>query len=308
VFEIGKNFHIIHMNDDLVKLDRWYDDVFSVDRFMDNQFSDDLKRYGSLVLIGDLCIEPMAPSLDVEGWDQAPVGRFFRRFGQRWHSIAWYMPTKEDLQQCFQSLVDADVRVLGGTGVPAKEEAPQGAMFTHPRDTITQLEFMVGPQPGVQSGLADPRFGDGFDPARWTAHPLGVTKSSHVTLTVRDQDRGKGIYGDLLGGTLLHEGPQKLNGTQSSFYKVGHDLVVELATPQEETSPIGADMVSNGEGIYSVTFQVKDLEAAERYLDSKGVKTTVNDGTTLVTDPATTFGAQMNFTTWEIPNDPRPRW
>jgi catechol 2,3-dioxygenase-like lactoylglutathione lyase family enzyme len=306
VFEIGKNFHIIHMNDDLVKLDRWYDDVFAVERFMDNQFSDALKRYGSLVLIGDLCIEPMAPSLDVEGWDQAPVGRFFRRFGQRWHSIAWYVPTKEDFQACFEELTAGGVRVLGGTGIPANGEAPQGAMFTHPRDTITQLEFMVRPETG--GGLADPRFIEGFEPSRWTEHPLGLTKSSHVTLTVRDQARGKAIYGDLLGGTLLTEGEQALNGTQSAFYSVGEDLVIELATPLEDTSTIGADVVSNGEGIFSVTYQVKDLEATERYLATKGVKAAVNDGTTLLTDPATSFGVVMGFTTWEIPNDPRSAW
>jgi catechol 2,3-dioxygenase-like lactoylglutathione lyase family enzyme len=297
------------MNDDLTQLDAWYDDVFAVDRWMDHQFSDGLKRYGSLVQVGDLCIEPMAPSMDVEGWDRAPVGRFFRRFGQRWHSIAWYVPTKEDFDEVYRTLRANDVRVLGGLGDRSDDTPPPGAMFTHPRDTITQLEFIVAPQqPGGMGGMQDPRFTDSFEPARWTAHPLGITKSSHVTLTVRDQERGKRIYGDILGGTLLHEGVQSITGTQSSFLAVGEDLVIELATPLEDSSAIGADVVSNGEGIYAVSYQVQDLAATERYLDSKGIKASVNDGTTLLTDPATSMGVVMGFTTFEIPNDPRPRW
>jgi catechol 2,3-dioxygenase-like lactoylglutathione lyase family enzyme len=308
VFTIGKNFHIIHMNEDLTELDAWYDDVFGVERWMDHQFSDGLKRYGSLVQIGDLCIEPMAPSLDVEGWDQVAVGRFWRRFGQRWHSIAWYVPTKDDFDEAYRTFRANDVHILGGLGDRADDQPPTGAMFTHPRDTITQLEFIVAPQPGGMGGMQDPRFTESFDPARWTAHPLGITKSSHVTLTVRDQDRGKRVYGELLGGTFLHEGEQTITGTQSSFFSVGEDLVVELATPLEDTSAIGADLVSNGEGIYAVTYRVKDLEATEAYLSSKGVKASVNDGTTLLTDPATSRGVVMGFTTWEIPNDPRPSW
>jgi len=308
VFTIGKNFHIIHMSDDLTTLDAWYDDVFAVDRWMDHQFSDGLKRYGSLVQVGDLCIEPMAPSLDVEGWEQAPVGRFFRRFGQRWHSIAWYVPTKDDFAEVYRTLRANDVRILGGLGDRSDDQPPPGAMFTHPRDTITQLEFIVQPPPGGMGGNVDPRFTDSFQASRWTEHPLGITKSSHVTLTVRDQERGKRIYGEILGGTLLHEGEQSITGTQSSFLSVGEDLVIELATPADDTSAIGADVVSNGEGIYAVSYQVKDLEATERYLATKGIKASVNDGTTLLTDPATTMGVVMGFTTWEIPNDPRPRW
>jgi hypothetical protein len=225
------------------------------------------------------------------------VGRFWRRFGPRWHSIAWYVETKEDFDEAYRVFRANDVHILGGLGDRSDDKPPPGAMFTHPRDTITQLEFIVAPPPGGMGGMQDPRFTDSFDAARWTAHPLGITKSSHVTL-----------YIDLLGGTLLHEGVQTITGTQSSFVAVGDDLVIELATPLEETSAIGADLVSNGEGIYAVSYQVKDLEATERYLDSKGVKASVNDGTTLLTDPATSRGVVMGFTTLEIPNDPRPRW
>src|ERR1700677_3346354 len=44
MFRIGKNFHTIHMSDDLQELDRWYDDVFSVHRYMGPSYAEVLQR------------------------------------------------------------------------------------------------------------------------------------------------------------------------------------------------------------------------------------------------------------------------
>ena len=57
-FKIGKNFHIIHITDDLKALDAWYYDVFSCQRFMPDSYMKSEVRDASLVLIGELCIEP----------------------------------------------------------------------------------------------------------------------------------------------------------------------------------------------------------------------------------------------------------
>ena len=56
-FQIGKNFHIIHMTDDLRDLDTWYYDVFSVRRFMPESYMPAEKRDASLVILGELCVE-----------------------------------------------------------------------------------------------------------------------------------------------------------------------------------------------------------------------------------------------------------
>jgi catechol 2,3-dioxygenase-like lactoylglutathione lyase family enzyme len=305
VFKISKNFHIIHMTDDLPALDAWYDDVFSVERWMDNQFSDVLKRYGSLVQIGDLCIEPMAPSFDVEGWDQVAVGRFWGRFGKRWHSIAWYTETAADYAELYDTLVANDVRIYGGAGGKA-EGAPQGAMFTHPRDTYTQLEFMA--QPGADSPMKDPRFQPGWSEKKWADHPLGLLKSSHVTLTVADVDKARDTYVNVLGGTLLHEGEVALGKTKSAFVAVGTDLVVELAQPLDDSTPIGADFAKLGQSLYAVTLRVKDLGAAETYLKGKGFEFQARDEQTLLSDPESSKGVVYGFTSADIPGDTRPTW
>ena len=88
---------------------------------------------------------------------------------------------------------------------------------------------------------------------------------------------------------------------------VGEDTVVELAEPAGE-GPLQADMMRFHQSLYSLTFKVRDLADAEQYLESKGVKFASADATILVSDPDTTQGCVMAFTTREIPGDPRPDW
>jgi catechol 2,3-dioxygenase-like lactoylglutathione lyase family enzyme len=300
---IGKNFHTIHMSDDFPEIDAWYEEVFGVFRFMIDSHSDVLKRDASLVLIGDFCIEPMAPTFELDGWEDVALGRFFRRFGKRWHSIAWYMHSEDEVSALYKELEPAGIRLYGVTGAKLEGEPTPGGMFTHPRDTVTQLEF-VG-----SVGLADPRFHGMFDPGWWTReHPLHLLKSSHVTLAVRDLERARHVYVDLLGGTLLHEAEMPFTRTRSAFVATGEDLVLELAEPLDADSAIAKEIDQNNEGLYAVTFRVADLGEAESYLRSKQITTATSDGTTLHADPSTTHGALFGFTTADIPNDPRPTW
>ena len=125
MFTIGMNFHVIHMTDDLDELDAWYDDVFSVVRWMNHQHSEILARDASLVLISDLCIEPMAPAFQLQNWDSVALGRFFKRFGKRWHSIAWYVSEADDIIGLYDHLIANDVRVYSGIGVPSPDSPPR---------------------------------------------------------------------------------------------------------------------------------------------------------------------------------------
>src|SRR5207249_11762022 len=116
MFTIGRNFHVIHMTDDMDALDAWYDDVFTVNRWVSKSYAPDLKRHASLVSIGDLCIEPMQPAFEGEGWEKVPLGRFFEHWGPQWHSIAWYVDDVEGLTELRDRLEGADVELLGLLG------------------------------------------------------------------------------------------------------------------------------------------------------------------------------------------------
>ena len=114
--------------------------------------------------------------MDVEGWDRAPAGRFFRRFGQRWHSIAWYVDYVEGLTELRDGLQAADVEllVLLGGKLEHDDDAPEDRpIFTHPSSTVTQLEFMVPTPMPLRPAPARSR----TRPTWWhDTHPLHLRK------------------------------------------------------------------------------------------------------------------------------------
>lgn len=298
---IGKLFHIIHMTGDLPSLEAWYDDVFSVRRgFLDHHYMEGEKRDASLVVLGDCVIEPLAPAFRVEGWDTMPIGRFYNRFGNHWHSIAWY---NDDPGEMWQRCTDNNVRVFVEGGVRTDERPPaSSAIMTHPKDTISQLEFMR--VEGSPLETDDPRLQPGWDSTWWVDnHPLSLHGLAYTTVLTKDLDRARHIYVDVLGGTLLHEGDSTLTGTSDIHVLLG-DTVVQLSKPVANGTLASADMEANGEIHHAAAFKVSDLDKAEAYLSSKGVKTLVRDEDTILSDPKTTHGALFRWTTWDVPGGP----
>lgn len=286
--QLGKVFHLIHMTGDLPALERWYDDVFAVGRgFLDHNYQAEEMRDASLVLLGDCVIEPLAPAFRVEGWDEMPIGRFFKRFSNHWHSIAWYC---DDVVEVWQRCVDLGIRVYGTGGVPI-ETPPSGAIMTHPRDTHAQLEFME-----PSSNLKDPRFEPSFDSQWWaTNHPLGLERLAYTTIVVPDLDDATNLYVGGFGGALLETNESDLTGTRNAYVRLG-ECVVELAQPTADDTFAARDLENNGGIHHAAAFKVRDLDAAERYLVSKGVVTAHRDAETILCDPATTHGALFRFT------------
>jgi catechol 2,3-dioxygenase-like lactoylglutathione lyase family enzyme len=302
---IGSLFHIIHVSETLQPLDAFYDDVFGPRRgIMDGGYSAMEKRDASLIAIGNCIIEPMAPSKNVEGWDVMPVGRFWQKFGSHWHSLAWYC---KETGAIWDRLEPRGVRMVtdGGNaldGRPTGEVSAtsHGSLFTHPRDTGTQLEFYPRVMPN------DPRFAPGWDGNWWAKnHPLGLERLAYATLVVADMDRAISTYADGLGGELLHQGESALTGTRNVYIAIGTDTVIELASPADGDSLAAGDLAANGDMLHAVTFRVGSLPAAEEHLASKGIPVIARDEQTILADPAKTFGAPFRFTTWDVPGDPR---
>ncbi len=95
MFKIGKLFHLTHVVNNLDAVDTWYDDVFSVTRFY-HGYEKLAGREASLIAIGDVIMEPMMPA-HVENLRNQSVKKFHDRFGQHFHSIAWYVDDVEDI-------------------------------------------------------------------------------------------------------------------------------------------------------------------------------------------------------------------
>jgi catechol 2,3-dioxygenase-like lactoylglutathione lyase family enzyme len=306
---IGRLFHVLHAAEELDPLDAFYDRLFAPwHGMMERRHSPRELRLGSLLVIADGVVEIAAPSDDPRA-ASAPIGRFVARFGRHLHSLAWYC---DDVAEVSQRLLDAGVRVLLPDGRPLVDLPEEGDIYTHPRDTGTQLEFYQPPVshggPGGSGPFPDPRFSADW-PDRWaaSANPLGVTRLSHVTVVVGDLERAVVIWRDGVGGVVLAEASDDLAGTDSAFLGVGPASVVELATPTRSGTPAARDLATFGDTCHAVTFGVADLGAVADHLARVGVAELARDATTIATDPDDTFGAAMRFTTGWVPGDPRDR-
>ena len=110
-------------------------------------------------MIGDFMIEVIEPSKEPED-QQAPLPKFRGRFGQHFHSLAWYVD-EPDLTPLFNRLRMNGVRIAkpGGGMFPDGDDVdPGNTIFTHPKDTFGQIEFV-----GLNELWRghDPRFKDG---------------------------------------------------------------------------------------------------------------------------------------------------
>jgi hypothetical protein len=296
-FTIGKMFHVVHMSEKLGPLDAWYDQVFAPVRgMMDGNFSPRDMRDGSLLGIGDSIMESMAPS-DVPGADTFPVGRFQKRFGRHLHSLAWYCT---EVGQIWDRFAEAGIRVVS----PSGQRPEHGDFYTHPKDTLTQLEFFE--PTGPWGGPPDFRFKPDWD-ERWAAspNPLGIVQMAYQTVVTPDVDRGLRVFVEVLGGEPIHTESSTVTGTESAFVAVGPESVVEIAVPTDPASLAAQDLERFGESCHAVGWEVADLDAAGDHLKACGVGIVARDEETLVTDPADTFGAVFRFTTRRVPGDPR---
>lgn len=295
MFKIGKLFHLTHVLSDLAAADKWYDEIFGVTRFY-RGYEKMAGREASLIAIGNVVMEPMMPARVVNLHNQS-VKKFHDRFGQHFHSIAWYV---DNVAQISAQLDQHGFRLFNITGKTVRPGEEKFAIWTHPKETHGQLEFAA-----VGKYTIDPRLQPAWSNAFWRdRHPLGIERASHICVAVRDLPAAKRLYCNVLAGKLLHE-EETAGRKLSAFVAVGEDTVVELAQPLSPASPEGRDMDQNGEGIYSLIFKTRDLAKAGDFLKSKQMRPEPDGADTIVLGRDQAFGMVIGFTQRTLPNDPR---
>jgi hypothetical protein len=295
MFKIGKLFHLTHVVSDLAAVDQWYDELFAVTRYY-RGYERLAGRDASLIAIGEVIMEPMMPAR-VANLQNQSVKKFHDRFGQHFHSIAWYVDNVEEIST---QLDRHHLRLFNIVGKQVKAGEESFAIWTHPKDTHGQLEFAA-----IGKYTIDPRLQPAWSNTFWRQqHPLGIERASHITVVVRDLPTAIRLYRDILGGRLIHE-EEAAGRKHSAFVAVGEDTVVELAQPLSTTSPEGREMEENGEGIYSVIFKTADLARANAFLRSKQLRPEPDGADSIVLGKDQAFGMVMGFTQRKLPNDPR---
>jgi catechol 2,3-dioxygenase-like lactoylglutathione lyase family enzyme len=291
MFEIGKEFHLLHVVTDLDVVDDWYDDVFSVRRFVRNSMKAAMRK-ASLVLIADFVMEPAQPLRYMQGWERSALGRFYSRYGEHFHSIAWYV---NDLAETCAKLTEKKIRLFDMVGnIVTEPSRKDGAVWTHPQDTHAAFEFAAVPK-----FFIDPRLQPGWSiEFSRDHHPLGIECASHLTMLFRDLNDARTVYQQALGGKLIDD--DELPGRKRSlFFAVGEDTVIEAVQPLSPNCPEGADLAQVGEGIYSVIFRTRNLKRATEYLLAKGLHFAA-DGDSVVLDRQQTFGMVIALTEQDI--------
>ena len=294
MFKIGKEFHLLHVVKDLDAADEWYDRVFSVRRFVRNYMKAAMRK-ASLVLLGDFVMEPAQP-VQSSGWEKSALGKFYSRFGQHFHSIAWYV---EDLQEASRVLREHNIRLFDMVGNPVTDPGRGDAVWSHPQDTHAAFEFAVAPK-----FFIDPRLQPGWsvDFPR-DQHPLGIERASHITMLFRDLKDARSVYQEALGAKLIHE--QESPGYKRSlFYAVGKDTVIEAAQPLAASTAEGRELEQAGEGIFAVTFKTRNLDRAANHLRANNVRFEREDHS-LIINRDDAFGMVLCFTDQTLHNDPR---
>src|SRR5208337_2657121 len=179
----------------------------------------------------------------VPGAENSAIGKFHARYGQHFHSIAWYV---DSVEETFNQLSRHHVRQVDMVGRPARGPFTKRniAVWTHPKDTHGAIEFAQ-----VEDFSIDVRLHPGWSAAFWRdTHPLGIERASHITVLVNDLGQGKSFFQDVLGGKLIHE--EHTPGRKSSAYvAVGEDTVVEVAQPLSASTPEARELAKAGEGL-----------------------------------------------------------
>jgi catechol 2,3-dioxygenase-like lactoylglutathione lyase family enzyme len=290
MYEIEGCYHISHCVTDLDVADAFYRNVLGA-HLVEKNYVESARRDASFWVIADYVWEVVSPA-SVPGAEEAPLGRFLRRYGPRLHSFSWWV---DDPAECAAVLARAGIRAVDVSGVPVDPAATgsDAAIFTHPADTHGMLEF-AGPD--CTPELRMPVEG-APSLSYWRQHPLGIQRVSHMTVVVADLDGAASGFAAATGAREIH---RITTGGYSSVFLALGPTRVELRRPASAETPAGSFLASNGEGSYSVAFCVADLDRARRFLELTGCRPVSVSDDTVAVDPATSLSVSYEFTTTDM--------
>jgi catechol 2,3-dioxygenase-like lactoylglutathione lyase family enzyme len=227
--------------------------------------------------------------------------------------LAWYVDDHDALVQAFNR---RGVRLLDPQGHAVEGKAPSPTApgvvtITDAGQIGFDYEFFtIGNTPRHEAWgqEVDARFEAGWRLSVNAADdPLALECCAWHTLLSDKPERQRGLFVDLLGGRVIHQGPNEALGTESVYVALG-DGVYELGRPVRE----GVAMTDWRRHVralddcyHGITFKTADLQKARAHLRAEGVGLVVDEADLVVTDAADSIGVYWGFTTKLIPGDER---
>ncbi len=99
-----------------------------------------------------------------------------------------------------------------------------------------------------------------------------IKRFDHVSIGVKDIERAKSLFIDVLGGEpLKDEGVSESEGFAWTTFKLGGKKM-ELVNSTDTESGVGRYIEKYGEGYHHISIAVDDLKKAIEYFESNGVR------------------------------------
>ena len=237
-----------------------------------------LGRQALFTRVGPALLEIMVPNESA-----VALREFLARFGDSYHSLAFYV---DDIDELVRRFGARGIRCTGTAGEPI---APPVAwpsfggtgpvVFTHPSDTFGMLEFKqrVDVSGGeYEHAPADAVVGPG--------DPIGVIDVARVVFEVSDVAAAGELWSTLLGAAPC----AVLPGRSDLDLQVDGDGRLRVVLLERAERPTNR--------LVEVAFEVADLEQVREHLAREGFPLLVDDGATIVPDPSATVGVRFAFT------------
>ncbi|MFE6820893.1 VOC family protein [Streptomyces sp. NPDC057690] len=296
---MGQMVHVVHMSDDAQELREFYERVFGAFVYMGVDEPNYLPwedRYATLLMIGDLCIETMAPRVPAN--PSLPVGKFYTKFGRHLHSVGYKVA---DLPGLTDRLLGKGIYIGGPAGGPLTTPDPETLYcFPSPRDTaglmveLSKLDMPKDPRDlETWSSLA----------RMWRDHPLTIERFSNVILGVGDLEAAVKTYRDVFQAIPVAGGTDRALEAEYQTLQLG-DCLLQIAQPRDVDSDLARHVDRWGNMIYGLRFLVRDVDSAEAWLDKHDVRTTRLRADLIVTNAEDCFGAPVFLGSTEIDGDP----
>jgi len=96
-----------------------------------------------------------------------------------------------------------------------------------------------------------------------------MLKIEHIGIAVKNIEQSNDLFTKLFGKTPYKLEKVASEGVSTSFFQLG-DSKIELLEATDENSPIAKFIEKKGEGIHHIAFEVPDIHAEMKRLQSEG--------------------------------------
>lgn len=97
-----------------------------------------------------------------------------------------------------------------------------------------------------------------------------ITSINHIGIAVKDLDTAVETYKNIFRFSAIHRETVETQKVSVASFKVG-DVLIELTSPTDESSPIAKFIEKKGEGIHHIGFNTDDITAELGRLADGGI-------------------------------------